>query len=153
MRCIMRNIAFLAVTVLYIVSTMGYGVHRCSVDGTASLILLCGEAPCEFAHSHTDSEEQACTHSHECSHSHSHNHCDSHNSDCCSTNVYVLTDDQNISDEGTAPAPDFHFIHSAEPASGVLIAYLYDMAKNVLCNWGFIIPEGELQASLCTFRI
>jgi len=56
--------AFLAVIALYIVSTMGYGVHRCTADGTASLILLFGESPCEYVHSHMDGHGNTYTHSH-----------------------------------------------------------------------------------------
>lgn len=85
-----RNIFFVAVVALYIVSTMGYGVHRCTTDGTASLILLFGESPCEYVHSHVDEHGNTYTHSHApgmhdqaCSHGH-HGDCGQGHGEGCS---------------------------------------------------------------------
>ena len=95
---------------------MGYGVHKCNAEGTASLILLFGEAPCEYVHSHTDSNGNTYTHAHHpgnhsCSHGCTHHpddqhHTDEHNhEDCCSTSVYVLTHDQNTNDSSQWDVP------------------------------------------------
>ena len=116
MKQIMRDILFIMVAILYVVSTMGYGVHKCNAEGTASLILLFGEAPCEYVHSHTDSNGNTYTHAHHpgnhsCSHGCTHHpddqqHTDEHNhEDCCSTSVYVLTHDQNTNDSSQWDVP------------------------------------------------
>ena len=112
----MRDILFIMVAILYVVSTMGYGVHKCNAEGTASLILLFGETPCEYVHSHTDSNGNTYTHAHHpgnhsCSHGCTHHpddqhHTDEHNhEDCCSTSVYVLTHDQNTNDSSQWDVP------------------------------------------------
>lgn len=74
MKKALRNFLFLALAVLYTMSTMGYGVHRCTEDGTASLILLFGETPCEWVHSHIDSDGNTYTHAHAPG-EHHHHHC------------------------------------------------------------------------------
>ena len=94
MKSFVRNILFIAVALLYIVSTMGYGVHKCASDGTASLILLFGETPCEWVHSHIDDEGNCYTHAHNPAEHHGcchHGEEQEHDDDCCSTSVYVLT--------------------------------------------------------------
>lgn len=127
MRSIMRNMAFMAVALLYIVSTMGYGVHKCSTDGTASLILLFGEAPCNHDHHHSD--------------------------DCCSTNVYVLTEDQNISIQDNSFAPDFQIIDSAPAVQMQVLASVPSVFRQP-AHYLKVFPHLDgVQASLCTFRI
>lgn len=165
MRSIMRNIAFAAVALLYIVSTMGYGVHKCSTDGTASLILLFGETPCEFVHSHIDSDGNTYSHSHAPGeHHHTHDcqdeHCGSHefdgehhSSDCCSTNVYVLTEDQDITSEDNSFAPDFHFVYSGIPCESELLASASVPAKHIPYSFKIFPSLESAQAVLCTFRI
>ena len=155
MRCIMRNMAFLAVAVLYIVSTMGYGVHRCSIDGTASLILLFGEAPCEFVHSHMDADGSCYTHSHAPGEQHHSDDCDSHHhsDDCCSTNVYVLTEDQNISIQDNSFVPDYQIIDAAPALQVQVLASVASVFRQT-SHYLKVFPYLEqAQASLCTFRI
>lgn len=91
---------------LYLVSTMGYGVHECVAEGTKNVILLFGESPCEFVHAHNHSEGCSCGH---CS-SHDHSCCDAHfsggcnhrtheaihNAGCCKTTVFSATQDQHV---------------------------------------------------------
>ncbi len=165
MKSIMRNLAFFAVAVMYIVSTMGYGVHRCTADGTASIILLFGETPCEYVHSHIDSHGNTYTHSHahdghhhsgDCADDHCGKEecsCSHHSSNCCSTKVYVLTEDQNIGQEDCLVAPDFQIING-------MAVYLPQQFAAVAVELGqseynlkiFPYKEGP-QAVLCTFRI
>ena len=168
MKGIMRNIAFLAVALMYIVSTMGYGVHRCTTDGTASLILLFGETPCEFVHSHIDSEGNTFTHSHlpgehtcpdSCSGEHCHpaesdgHSCGEHSSDCCSTNVYVLTEDQNVTNQDNSVALDFQIIQQTPVSADGLLASVPVRLVQPAYNLKIFPYMEEVQASLCTFRI
>ena len=155
MRSIMRNIAFMAVAVLYIVSTMGYGVHRCSTDGTASLILLFGETPCEFAHSHMDADGNCYTHSHAPGEQHHAEGCDAHHhsDDCCSTNVYVLTEDQDVNIQENSFALDFHIIDAAPAVQMQVLASVLAVFRQPVRYLKVLPHLEEVQASLCTFRI
>lgn len=98
MRNFVKGVILMAVALLYIVSTMGYGVHSCTVDGTAEVIMLFGETPCESAHSeqeHSNSQNCSGSCTSECHHS----------DNCCSTNVYVVTQDQNILEDNISFTP------------------------------------------------
>ena len=157
---------FIMVAILYVVSTMGYGVHKCDAEGTASLILLFGETPCEYVHSHTDSNGNTYTHAHHpsghsCSQGCTHHpddqhHADEHNhEDCCSTSVYVLTHDQNTNDSSQWDVPQpqlmaelvweeqMQQLWSSFP---ITVIQLSDSVRSVACSLG-------VQAELCTFRI
>lgn len=166
MKSLMRNMAFLAVMALYILSTMGYGVHRCTTDGTAQFILLFGESPCEYVHSHIDSQGNSYTHSHVPGGHHSDSDCDAHhtgecthhhNDDgdggCCSTDVYVVTEDQAASDRNFDLEPQMTLL-----ASSVYVGEENSLHSSVstgnvasLCN---VMQSKEAPlAVLCTFRI
>ena len=157
---------FIMVAILYVVSTMGYGVHKCDAEGTASLVLLFGETPCEYVHSHTDSNGNTYTHAHlpgnhSCSHGCTHlpddqQHTDEHShEDCCSTSVYVLTHDQNTNESSQWDVlqpqlmaelvweEQMQQLWSSFPMT---IQYGRDGALSVVQSLG-------LQAELCTFRI
>ncbi len=145
MKSIMRNLAFVAVAVMYIVSTMGYGVHRCTADGTASVILLFGETPCEYVHSHMNE----CCGNHGCS-----QECDAarHSSDCCSTNVYVLTEDQNIGQDNISVSLDFQIINAASVCIRHQLAFSAVLLGEPEYNLKIFPFSKQMQASLCTFR-
>ncbi|MDD2595340.1 MAG: hypothetical protein PHD11_05925 [Bacteroidales bacterium] len=148
MNKVFRNIFCVLVTLLYISSYMGFGIHECKTDGTKDLILMVGDTSCEAIHTHSHehlhSDSGVChTHSHicdqhhgveadccECNHSGSH----LHSSDCCNTNVYVVSDVQNSSSDTLVKvfAPELSlesvFI-VAETVSPALVAELnYDPA-------------------------
>lgn len=112
MKSFVRNILFVAVALLYIVSTMGFGVHKCASEGSASLVVLFGETPCEYVHSHVDADGNAFTHAHDPAEHHDcschHYDCDSveeHSGNCCSTSVYVLTHDQTTQEDVAIALP------------------------------------------------
>ncbi len=93
--CISRILVVLMVG-MYIISTMGYGIHECSYDGTKNIVLLFGETPCEIAHSsglETGAGKCKCCQT-DASGS------VSHDNECCNTEVYVLTQDQ-VTSSGT----------------------------------------------------
>ena len=52
MRKTFSHIVMLALTLCYVLSTMGYGVHHCDHDGTSNVVLCYGESPCEHCHEH-----------------------------------------------------------------------------------------------------
>ena len=145
MKSFVRNILFIAVALLYIVSTMGYGVHKCASDGTASLILLFGETPCEYAHAHNPAEHHGCCH---------HGEEQEHDDDCCSTSVYVLTHDQTTQEDVQILVPSFFLIDSLFYGVGQqeLLAGTFSGAS---CGTIFKEPlqQDVQQALLCTFRV
>ena len=167
MKQIMRDMLFIMVATLYVVSTMGYGVHKCDAEGTASLILLFGETPCEYVHSHTDSNGNTYTHAHHpddhsCSHGCTHHHHDAPQNEgenghegCCSTSVYVLTHDQNTNDSSQWDVPQPQLFAALlwddsmpQVRSSFQMQSLEDECDETL------LPHGVgMQAQLCTFRI
>ena len=78
-----NRLLFLLMTLTYVLSYMGFGVHICHDDGSRHFVWLIGDISCEAIHHH--------------SHGSDHDH---HHGDCCTTQVYVLTDAQD-SDNGT----------------------------------------------------
>lgn len=169
MKTLMRNIFFMAVALLYVVSTMGYGVHTCTSDGSASLVLLFGESPCEFVHSHIDEHGNCITHSHphssehhnDCS-EHHHNDCSEHHNDCCNhshsdncctTDVYVLSQDQNTAEYNIIIAPqvsDAFYLMADVPeilSEAAVVSYKSHNFTSRDCE-----PQVS-QALLCSFRV
>ena len=151
MKSFVRNILFIAVALLYIVSTMGYGVHKCASDGTASLILLFGETPCEWVHSHIDDEGNCYTHAHNPAEHHGcchHGEEQEHDDDCCSTSVYVLTHDQTTQEDVQIIVPSlFCGIGQQDLFAGTFSgAASGTPLKEPL-------PQDVQQALLCTFRV
>jgi len=159
----LKYILFASVVVLYLFSTMGYGVHKCSSEGTADVVLLFGETPCEYLHSHIDEHGRSYTHSHAtCSHTshtgYSHNHSDEesahvHGDECCSTNVYVLTQDQDTAEYNVTPAPEIiHTFHLMADVSELVS----DLAGTTIRLSENLLRDCELQVSqavLCSFRV
>ena len=91
---------------LYILSTMGYGVHECSHNGTKNMMLLFGESPCE--HSHSKAKAQKCGKCKCCAccgSSQSAEESTVHSGKCCTTEVYVLTQDQVNSQSTSVDGP------------------------------------------------
>lgn len=100
------------VVAIYIVSTMGYGIHECKHDGTRDVIVLFGETPCEYIHSHVDGKGHLYTHAH---HAKSCTACACcgetpdtgepgtavyhHDGNCCHTTVYSITHDQTLEND------------------------------------------------------
>ncbi len=115
MRKILSYLLIAVVGLLYLASTMGYGIHKCNKDGTQNVVLVYGEVSCEALHSHLDGEGHVYSHSHE----HSNCGCSSsdnnHNDKCCNTVVYTVTSDQTFEDNSINILPvqqDLFFIAS-----------------------------------------
>lgn len=105
MRKIGSYLFILLVVAMYVVSTMGYGIHECKHDGTRDVIVLFGETPCEYIHSHVDDTGHIFTHAHTA--------CDcgmdhvvyEHDGNCCQTTVYSVTTDQTVEDSNLSVQP------------------------------------------------
>lgn len=124
---------------------MGYGVHECAKEGSRDVILLFGETPCEYLHSHLDEQGNIFTHAHEPEHSCSHKGCShaKHDSNCCHTLVYTVTSDQTVSDNSNLAAFSANFISISTPVYNSIkpllftnsfeLSWLY-MHKEKLCE-------------------
>lgn len=153
MKNIFRNIFLVAVAALYFFSTMGYGVHKCSSEGTASLILLCGGVPCESAHSDSHSDSHSDADGHECGCCHKDECGNSHSKECCSTNVYKVSDDQTAAETNIDVAPvasDLCFpmaeVYKILSASQQNVSSCFNLAARDC------VPQASL-AVLCSLRV
>lgn len=118
MRKLFSYLFALLVAAIYIVSTMGYGIHECKHDGTRDVIVLFGETPCEYIHSHVDGKGRLYTHAHHttgctaCAGDASCACCGEmldtgengaavyhHDGNCCHTTVYSITHDQTLEND------------------------------------------------------
>lgn len=157
MKSFVRNILFVAVALLYIVSTMGYGVHKCATDGSASLILLFGETPCEYVHSHMDEEGNCYTHAHNPVDHHGccgHGDESEHDDDCCSTSVYVLTHDQTTQEDAQILVPSVSLIDSlfyGIGQQGLLANAIAGTGSGTILKEP--LPQCGQQALFCIFRV
>lgn len=120
----------LAVVAMYIVSTMGYGIHECKHDGSKDVIVLFGETPCEYVHSHVDGHGYVYTHAHnpaqhkaetkqiQCT-------CGQcgvadayvHTGECCHTTVFSVSPDQTIEASANIAVPFFYIDFALSPQS------------------------------------
>ncbi len=90
------NICSLLIVGIYLISSMGYGIHECTTSGSKDVILLFGETPCEYVHSNSSSKECNCLACNDlqraecdcCS------GCGQHGDNCCTTVTYVLSQEQ-----------------------------------------------------------
>lgn len=153
MRHVIRNILFVAVIALYVFSTMGYGVHKCTSDGSASLVILFAETLC--VHQDVCGDQEGCCHHHHSEEEDNagENGCSSHSRNCCSTDVYVLSQDQ-------APVQDDFEIQLPMAGSFMITPCLMAKAANAvpfLFRLGTADTQKRVedapQALLCTFRV
>lgn len=104
---------------LYILSTMGYGVHECSHNGTKNMMLLFGESPCE--HSHSKARAQKCSKCKCCACCGSAKSAEGsaeHGGKCCTTEVYVLTHDQVNSQNASVDGPEVSDLYAFAEIGG-----------------------------------
>lgn len=122
MKKIVSYLLMLSVAILYVVSTMGYGIHVCKHDGTQDVIVLFGETPCEFIHSHLDGTGYIYTHAHAAACNCGTDHTDyEHDENCCHTTVYSVTPDQTVADNITSLEPSVQLSFTALVPSGIAL--------------------------------
>lgn len=99
-------LSFLVVGI-YIVSTMGFGIHECAMNGTKETVVLFGNDPCETAHNAKDDSGVKCCGCGCCKMSWIlAESADAHDGQCCTTEVYVLSHDQVNSQQLSSEMPD-----------------------------------------------
>lgn len=153
------NIISIFSAVVYLLSTMGYGVHICDRDGSRNIILMFGETPCEYVHSHIDASGHLFTHSHSivsrgnslahsaddfcqdgcpepgCSCSDASHHGDN----CCKTIVFVLSHDQLNSDNS-----QIHVSDSNTPSHQLYIHSGYSGSESLSLCCIASMPDGKV---------
>ena len=110
MKLASRHLCCLLLTLFYVFSYMGFGVHTCHEDGSRHFVWMLGDVSCEAIHHH----------SHDADHEHP------HEGGCCTTHVYVLTDAQDsVSDDARIEAPEISLplLAEADPVVPVLVAH------------------------------
>ena len=150
--CISRILMALMVG-MYIISTMGYGVHECSHDGTKNMMVLFGETPCEIAHQLSEDGTRANVCS--CCQSDLSDSA-SHNNECCNTEVYVLTHDQVTSSCSEDVNPVFASLYiSVENGGSVVDLSNTSAFPGVVYSSGFTKCRSisDLHVALSQFRI
>lgn len=87
-----RLFCCLLLALAYVFSYAGFGIHTCHEDGSRHFVWMLGDVSCEAIHHH----------SHDADHDHH------HDQDCCTTQVYVLTDaqDSGSGDQRSVDMPD-----------------------------------------------
>lgn len=147
MKRFIRDILFIAVALLYMVSTMGFGVHSCTADGTESLSVLYVENPCAHEHEGHNPDRG-------CSHQHGDDSSCIHQRGCCSTDVYVVTHDQNTTEDVQISVPEIELPYYACNAVDFLVSYSIvkriEAGIGIACDMGL---ESGSRAELCSFRI
>ena len=150
--CISRILMSIMVG-MYIISTMGYGIHECSHDGTKNMMVLFAETPCEVAHqsSGDGSGAKRCS----CCQSDLTDSA-SHNNDCCNTEVYVLTHDQVASSSSEDINPMFASLYICVENGGDIVDHSKHSAfPGVVYSSGFTKCKGisDLHVAFSQFRI
>lgn len=174
MRKVLSYLFTLVVVAIYIVSTMGYGVHECKLDGTKDIVVLFGETPCEYIHSHIDKSGHIYTHAHDAAGSKTvEAQCGcgcaltadalaegntasfEHNDNCCHTTVYSITHDQTIEDNAAIAISYMYIAFALRPLD---LSYSFPLSPVFLGSLSRLKEkktgiEGELYLSNKTFRV
>lgn len=92
----MSYITSIIVVGLYLLSTMGYGIHECSISGKKNMIVLFGESPCKCDHSQETIEKCSCCMCLTGYANYAKEYADKgvHNGNCCKTKTFALSHDQ-----------------------------------------------------------
>lgn len=127
MKSLPKHIFCVVLILTYVLSYMGFGIHECMCEGTKDLILMMGDTSCEAIHSHTHPHlHTGCSESHTHPHIVGHHHGDEegcccgdhstldHNENCCNTNIYIVSADQDAGKDLLADivVPEFTIEHS-----------------------------------------
>ncbi len=151
MKKILSYLSLILLVGIYMLSTMGYGIHQCSLEGSNDIILLFGETPCEYVHS-KDGGAGNCICGLE--HQYQSEECagGEHSNNCCSTETYVLSQDQvnSNNDTGHAPLLDYVYISYNLPVTEDCGQELY---SGVVYSTGFVKGDRALHIVNSQFRI
>ncbi|MBR5857161.1 MAG: hypothetical protein IKY70_07795 [Bacteroidales bacterium] len=123
---------------IYILSTMGYGVHKCAVEGTNDVIIMFGTTPCEYAHANRGLLKGCfCATVHDESNG---SEDMQHDGGCCSTETHSVSTDQINSSNDVDQTPFFDFAYAVYDCN--LQGVLSDCSSfnGVVYSTGFKMP-------------
>ena len=108
------NACFSALLIsMYVISYMGFSVHKCTVENSCKAVIMLGDTSCSAFHhecgDHSECNDTDCPACH-------HHHSDGtdaesagvhiHTAPCCSTSIYLVTDSQNGSNSQSDLYPE-----------------------------------------------
>lgn len=115
---------------IYMLSTMGYGVHQCVLEGSNDIIVMFNTTPCEYAHSKSGILKKCL-----CETVHGEEGT-SHNNDCCSTETHSVSSDQVNSNNDIDQTPFFDFSYPVHNCTET------DVVSDFLAFAGAVYPTG-----------
>lgn len=136
---------------VYMLSTMGYGIHQCAFEGSNDVILLFGETPCEYVHAKKeDARECRCCPVHisadgTC--------CGVAHDGCCTTETFVLSQDQVNSNNDFDQTPFLdcaYLVHNSTIFSNGCESQIY---SGVIFPTGFVVKDCAIHVINSQFRI
>lgn len=142
---LIRNISFITLLLLYISAGLGYGLHKCSVDGSITPVLMIHEASCERVHSHSHSSDCSgqCS-SHDCSHG-----------GCCHTEVFQLDDNYDAIASFQIEQPTEFLLHILL-LNNINTLDFSDPSEDLICFSEYSPPEpvpDSFQSKISVWRL
>lgn len=107
MKRVLQYISSIFLVSVYLLASVGVGIHECSAAGTRNVVIMLRDKPCELIHQH-------------CSCGSHHCHSKAHSKKCCETHIHHLDHDYNVS----------HTDINTQSVLQVLIAYIYPVGIN-----------------------
>ncbi len=142
------------VLLIYMMTTMGFGMHICSYDNSIDILLLSSSVECSDIHSHHEctcdgGSSDDLTHNQVHNHDHSH----MHNSDCCKTDIFNLNTDSDILTKFTL-FKYLSVIASIYIQESLIWDYYFSVVKvNLKTLVGFSPFKGESNSILSVWRL
>lgn len=150
MKRVMTYLCTILLMGVYMLSSMGYGIHQCAFEGSNDVILLFGETPCEYVHS-KDGNLCVCG----LSHTSQDGGCNgsAHDNGCCSTETYVLSQDQVSSTNDFDYTPFFDYAYIAHNGFGCVDSCESEIYSGVIFPTGFAVKDCAIHVINSQFRI
>lgn len=135
---------------IYILSTMGYGIHQCRLEGSSDVLVMFNMTPCEYAHSKSAVQKCFCR----VVQAESDGTGMGHNDECCTTETYTSSTDQVNSNNDIDQTPFFDFSYLVHNSTVVKDSSDFLAFAGVVYSTGFQKPlSGGLHIQNSQFRV
>ncbi len=149
------NICTVLIVGVYLISSMGYGIHECTCKGAKDVVLPFGKTSCECVHpnhiaadNHRNSTECECCKG--CSSSM--DACSVMADECCSTVVYALSHEQ-VNPESTDVPVEVNSKVSDTMPLWIAATWSADNPVNHSLYSGVSYPSGFKNIDICSLQI
>ena len=88
----LRYILSILLISVYSLTSTGFGIHKCSLDGSAEVLIVGSDRSCEEIHDHCQCNSEGCS-------------SQKHDGECCKTELHHLDLDYDIVKSGTEISP------------------------------------------------